>query len=83
MKPPALLPAILVVIGTEFVNARDGVGFLIWNSWTLFQPEPMYVGMVISGIMGVIATGAVGLLEDITMPWRSSRLRKSRKPFEQ
>jgi len=75
--------AILVVIGTEFVNARDGVGFLIWNSWTLFQPEPMYVGMVVSGIMGVIATGAVGVLENIAMPWRSSRPGKSRKPAEQ
>lgn len=63
--------AILVVIGTEFVNARDGIGFLIWNSWTLFQPEPMYVGMVVSGILGVVATGAVSLLESIAMPWRS------------
>jgi NitT/TauT family transport system permease protein len=75
--------AILVVIGTEFVNARDGIGFLIWNSWTLFQPEPMYVGMVVSGIMGVIATGAVGVLENIAMPWRSSRPGKGRKPVEQ
>jgi sulfonate transport system permease protein len=75
--------AILVVIGTEFVNARDGVGFLIWNSWTLFQPEPMYVGMVISGIMGVVATSLVGLLEKVAMPWRSTRRGKSHKPAEQ
>ena len=74
--------AILVVIGTEFVNARDGIGFLIWNSWTLFQPEPMYVGMIVSGFMGVVATGAVGLLEDVAMPWRSSGRRKRRKPVQ-
>jgi ABC-type nitrate/sulfonate/bicarbonate transport system permease component len=74
--------AILVVIGTEFVNARDGIGFLIWNSWTLFQPEPMYVGMVVSGIMGVLATGAVGLFEDVAMPWRSKRRGKRNKPVQ-
>jgi ABC-type nitrate/sulfonate/bicarbonate transport system permease component len=40
----------------------------------------MYVGMVVSGIMGVIATGAVGLLEDVAMPWRSTRRGKRSKP---
>jgi len=72
--------AILVVIGTEFVNARDGIGFLIWNSWTLFQPEPMYVGMVVSGIMGVLATAAVSLLEGVAMPWRSTRRGRRNRP---
>lgn len=71
--------AILVVIGTEFVNARNGIGFLIWNSWTLFQPEPMYVGMVVSGIMGVLATRLVDALHDLAMPWRRTALRQRRK----
>jgi hypothetical protein len=39
--------------------------------------------MVISGIMGVVATSLVGLLEKVAMPWRSTRRGKSHKPAEQ
>jgi ABC-type nitrate/sulfonate/bicarbonate transport system permease component len=70
--------AILLIIGTEFVNARDGIGFLIWNSWTIFQPEPMYVGMVVSAVLGIAAGGLINLLERVAMPWQPrTRKRKS------
>lgn len=81
---PAILPrvftglrlavgmSVLVVIATEFVNATSGIGYLIWNSWNLFQPAPMYVGIVVSALLGLVATALVVALGRVLMPWRSS-----------
>jgi ABC-type nitrate/sulfonate/bicarbonate transport system permease component len=64
--------AVLVVIGTEFVSADSGVGWLIWNSWSLFQADTMFVGIVVSALMGLVAASVVGLAERWLMPWNRS-----------
>ena len=70
--------SLLVVIATEFINAKDGVGWLIWNSWTLFQPAPMYVGIVTSALMGIAATALLTLIGRLVMPWnRFGRVRRA------
>lgn len=62
--------SLLIVIATEFVaSGREGIGFLIWNSWNLFQPAPMYVGVVTSAVVGVLITALVGLVERLCTPW--------------
>lgn len=61
--------SLLIVIATEFVNGREGIGFLIWNSWNLFQPAPMYVGVITSAVVGVVITSMVGVVERICTPW--------------
>jgi NitT/TauT family transport system permease protein/sulfonate transport system permease protein len=81
---PAVLPQVfsvlrlaiglglLVVIATEFVAAREGLGFMIWNSWNTFQPVPMYVGLVCSAVLGVIGSAAITLVERVAMPWAAT-----------
>lgn len=61
--------SLLIVIATEFVAGRQGIGFLIWNSWNLFQPAPMYVGVITSAVVGVVITALVGVLERVCTPW--------------
>lgn len=61
--------ALVVVIATEFVAANDGLGYLIWNSWTLFQPPKMYVGLVCSALVGAIFTGIVVGASWLALPW--------------
>lgn len=68
---------ILVIIATEFVNSTSGVGYLIWNSWQLFQPGEMYVGIVASAVMGYLATLLVDLLGRLAMPWNPKRMGSS------
>lgn len=66
--------SLLIVIAAEFVNGREGIGFLIWNSWNLFQPAPMYVGVITSAVVGVVITSLVGVVERLCTPWaRGSR----------
>ena len=46
--------ALIVVVGTEFVasGARRGVGVLIWESWQVLDIESMYVGLVMTALLG-------------------------------
>lgn len=83
---PAVLPQIftsirlaigfglLVVVSTEFVNANEGVGWLIWHSWSLFQPPAMYVGIAVSALTGLLATTIVTLVGRLVMPWNKATL---------
>jgi NitT/TauT family transport system permease protein len=62
--------AILVVIGTEMVSSNDGIGYLMWSGWNLFRTEQMFVGIVMSALLGGVATTLVSAIERLAMPWR-------------
>ena len=74
--------AVIVITAVEFVASNDGLGYLIWNSWQLFQPEKMYVGLIAVSIIGAVITGLVILLEKALLPWQhaSGPRRKAKKP---
>ena len=46
----------IVLVASEFVATKAGIGYLIWNSWELLQVDVMFVGIVTVGILGLIAT---------------------------
>lgn len=64
--------AVIVVTAVEFVASNDGLGYLIWNSWQLFQPEQMYVGLIAVSIIGASVTGLVIACERALLPWKYS-----------
>ncbi len=67
--------ALIVVVGTEFVasGARRGVGVLIWESWQVLNIEAMYVGLVLTAILGWGLTLALDEVEAWLLPWRAGR----------
>ncbi|TWE09413.1 ABC transporter permease [Rudaeicoccus suwonensis] len=65
--------AVIIVTAIEFVAANNGLGYLIWNSWQIFQPATMFVGMATVSILGAVLTGVVALVERFAMPWRRDR----------
>ncbi len=68
---------VVVIIAVEFVASNDGLGFMIWNAWTLFQPDRMYVGLVVVAVLGAALTGLVTVIERASLPWqRASRPRR-------
>jgi NitT/TauT family transport system permease protein/sulfonate transport system permease protein len=73
--------AVLVVVGIEFVDASNGIGWVIWNSWSLFLAPQMYVGIVAVAIMGVIGTSAVKLLGRFMVPWATDKSGFASTPF--
>lgn len=63
--------AVVVITAVEFTGASNtGLGYLIWNSWQLFMPQKLYVGLVVIGVIGALLTWLIGLLEKALLPWR-------------
>ncbi|MBA3379626.1 MAG: 1,4-dihydroxy-2-naphthoate octaprenyltransferase [Chloroflexia bacterium] len=62
--------ALVVVVGTEFVNAKDGLGYVIWNSYQTLRIRQMFVGLAATALLGWGLTIALGLLETWALPWK-------------
>ena len=62
--------ALIVIVGTEFLAARQGVGALIWRSYQVLDIESMYAGLATTALMGWGLNLVVDALERIAMPWR-------------
>lgn len=70
--------ALLVIVAAEFVGAKSGIGFLIWNSWQIFAVEKMYVGLMMTALLGFLSAGLFTWLEKKLIPWRKA---PSRRPL--
>lgn len=66
-----LAVSFIVLVASEFVATKSGIGYLIWNSWELLQVDVMFVGIVTVGILGLIATVALQELERKVIPWKA------------
>ena len=64
--------ALLVIVAAEFVGAKSGVGYLIWTSWQVFQVEKMYVGLLVTAILGFAAAVLLNWMDHVLIPWRRS-----------
>ena len=62
--------ALLVIVAAEFVGARSGIGYLIWSSWETFQVEHMYVGLLVSALLGFASAILLNILEYVIIPWK-------------
>jgi len=62
--------ALLIIVAAEFVGAKTGIGYLIWQSWQTFSVETMYVGLVVIAVLGYLVSLAMDELEHFLIPWR-------------
>lgn len=65
-----LTVSLLIAISTEFVAAKSGIGFLIWNSWQIFNVRAMYVGLIACAVLGLFFQIVLGILNRLLLPWR-------------
>ena len=65
--------ALIVIVSAEFVNAKSGIGWFIWNSWSIFQVEWMYAGLAVTAILGFASAVLLGALERALVPWKGSQ----------
>jgi ABC-type nitrate/sulfonate/bicarbonate transport system permease component len=63
---------VMVVVAVEFVASESGLGFLIWNSWILFRPDRMFVGLATVAGLGATLSGLLALAERWLLPWRTT-----------
>jgi NitT/TauT family transport system permease protein len=64
---------LLLIVAAEFVGARSGVGYLIWNSWQTFAVDEMYAGLLVISALGLISFALFDQLERWLVPWRRDR----------
>jgi len=62
--------ALLIIVAAEFVGAKTGIGYLIWQSWQTFSVETMYVGLVVISMLGYLVSLGLDELEHVLIPWR-------------
>src|SRR6266851_5325344 len=67
----ALAVSFVVLVAAEFVASKNGIGYLIWNSWELLQVDFMFVGIVVIGILGLIMSVLFQEIERIVIPWKA------------
>jgi len=70
---------VIVITAVEFVASNTGLGYLIWNSWQLFQPAQMYVGLIVVSIIGALLTAVIVVLERALVPWRRANALRRKK----
>jgi ABC-type nitrate/sulfonate/bicarbonate transport system permease component len=67
----ALAVSFIVLVAAEFVASKNGIGYLIWNSWELLQVDIMFVGIVTIGILGLITSALFQEIERKVIPWKA------------
>jgi NitT/TauT family transport system permease protein len=67
----ALAVSFIVLVASEFVASKTGIGYLIWNSWELLQVDVMFVGIVTVGILGLITSALFQEIERKVIPWKA------------
>src|SRR3981081_3939142 len=67
----ALAVSFIVLVASEFVATKAGIGYLIWNSWELLQVDTMFVGIVTIGIIGLITSVLFQEIERWAIPWKT------------
>lgn len=69
IKLGAGMGLVLIAIA-EMVGAKQGLGYMIWNAWELFDVQTMYVGLFIIAIIGFVLNTGFDALERVIVPWR-------------
>lgn len=67
--------AVLMMVGVEFSQTSEGIGHLIWHSWTLFRAPQMYAGIVVVALMGLLLMSAVKWISVLVLPWAREEIR--------
>jgi NitT/TauT family transport system permease protein len=66
--------ALLVIIAAEFVAANEGIGYLIWRSWTTLVTENMFVGFAVIALLGVLFSWLLQTVARLVMPWQAEQV---------
>ena len=69
----ALAVAFIVLVASEFVATKTGIGYMIWNSWELLQVDIMFAGIVTIGLLGLITSVIFEEIQRRVIPWKQER----------
>ncbi|HEX9837459.1 MAG TPA: ABC transporter permease subunit, partial [Alphaproteobacteria bacterium] len=62
--------SLIIIVTAESLAAKSGIGYLIWTTWQVFEVEKMYVGLLMSAILGFAFAMLLDWLERVLIPWK-------------
>jgi ABC-type nitrate/sulfonate/bicarbonate transport system permease component len=62
--------ALIVVVVAEQFGTKNGLGFLIWRSWQVFEVRDMFVGLMMVALLGSVLQLLMIKLEHILVRWK-------------
>jgi ABC-type nitrate/sulfonate/bicarbonate transport system permease component len=64
--------ALMTTTAVEYLNAEQGLGYLIWHSWQILSLKLSLAALVAAGILGAIVFIAFRRLERHLIPWQTT-----------
>jgi NitT/TauT family transport system permease protein len=64
--------SLIVIVGTEFLSPQKGIGALSWESYSILAIRKMYVGLIITAVLGWLLILIIDGLERVLVPWNQS-----------
>lgn len=65
--------ALIVVVIAENFGTDQGLGFMIWRAWQIFEVRDMFVGLLMVALLGFLTQLGLARLERLLLRWRPSR----------
>jgi ABC-type nitrate/sulfonate/bicarbonate transport system permease component len=62
----------VITVSVELVTPSDGLGSMIWLAWQSFATERLYIGVILTAVLGGIFHAGLRRLERGAIPWRNS-----------
>jgi NitT/TauT family transport system permease protein len=63
--------ALIVVVVAEQFGTKNGLGFLIWRSWQVFEVRDMFVGLMMVALLGAMLQWLTHWLEHRLVRWKA------------
>lgn len=63
--------SLIVIVGTEFLMANEGIGHVIWQNYQILRIKEMFVGLIVTGLMGWAMNLVLDMAERTFVPWRT------------
>ena len=70
-----LSTALLIMIATEFIAAKSGLGFFIFQAWRSYNLSKLYAGIFVVGLIGVAIAHGLRKLHERVVPWETEHKR--------
>jgi NitT/TauT family transport system permease protein len=68
----ALGRGLVITVSVELLAPADGLGSMIWLAWQTFATERLYIGVLLTALMGGAFHAGLRRLERKAVPWRES-----------
>jgi NitT/TauT family transport system permease protein len=62
--------SLIVVVIAENFGTENGLGYVIWHSWQIFEVRDMYVALILVALLGYLSQLLLARIERAVIPWR-------------